>query len=320
MSAPGVLLVGATLPSLAASLRDTYDVVELPEDPGARRHLLATRGARVQAAVVSFGERFDETLFAALPNLKIVANFGVGYDNVDVAAARRRGVQVSNTPDVLTASVAEVTVGLVLDVLHRLSAADRFVRAGRWPLDGSFPLTHQLSTCRVGILGLGRIGTEVARRLEPFGCALSYHSRAPVDGVDLAYAASPGDLAADVDVLVVCVPGGAATDGLVDRAILERLGPEGVLVNVSRGSVVDEEALVDLLLEGELAGAGLDVYAEEPHVPEALTALDQVVLLPHVGSATEETREAMGRLVLDNVRGYLERGRLVTPVPESPQP
>jgi lactate dehydrogenase-like 2-hydroxyacid dehydrogenase len=312
--APVVLQVGQTMPELAESLRASYDVVTLPEQDPERSTVLAEHGPGVTVAAVSFGAPFGAELFEALPRLGAVANFGVGYDNIDLAEARRRGVVVSNTPDVLTDSVAELAVGLALDVLRRVSAADRYVRAGRWSSDGGYPLSRQLSGRRVGILGLGRIGLAIARRVEAFGCPVGYHSRNPVAGVNYEYAESPRDLAATSEVLVVVVPGTGGTHGIVDRSVLEALGADGVLVNVARGSVVDEEAMVDLLVDGRLGGAGLDVYADEPEVPEMLLALDSVVLTPHVGSATHEARTGMAGLVLDNVRSYLSVGTLVTPV------
>ncbi len=267
----------------------------------------------VDVAVVGGGARVGAAEMDALPDLRAVVNFGVGYDNVDVAEARRRGVVVSNTPDVLTDAVADLAVLLVLDVLRRASAADRFVRSGAWARGERMPLARDVRGAVVGILGLGRIGTAAALRLEAFGAEVRYHSRSPKD-VAWPRHESPVDLAAASDVLLVLTPGGAGTVHLVDAAVLDALGPDGFLVNVARGSVVDEDALVTALESGRIAGAGLDVYADEPHVPAALLARDDVVLLPHVGSATTGTREAMGRLVLDNVAAFLERGELLTPV------
>jgi lactate dehydrogenase-like 2-hydroxyacid dehydrogenase len=309
-----VLLLGQALPSLEQALRSAYDVVALPDAGPERSAVLAEQGSQVRVAVTSFGVPLDRELMDALPQLGAVANFGVGYDNIDVAEATRRGIVVSNTPDVLNASVAELAVGLAIDVLRRVPAADRYVRAGRWEAGDPFPLGRQLSGRRVGILGLGRIGADVADRFTAFGCPVGYHSRNRVAAVDHEYFSSPVELATWSEVLVVVVPGTRQTVRLVDRQVLEALGPDGVLVNVARGSVVDEEALVDLLLDERLGGAGLDVYAAEPHVPETLLALDSVALLPHVGSATEEARGAMGRLVFDNVASFLSSGRLVTPV------
>jgi lactate dehydrogenase-like 2-hydroxyacid dehydrogenase len=314
MTQTTVLQVGPAHPLLARSLASAYDVVVLPPSDPDRSAVLAEHGPRVRVVVTSYGTPVDAALMAALPRLGAVAGFGVGFDNVDVEEAGRRGVLVSNTPGVLTDSVAEVAVGLAIDVLRRLPAADRYVRAGRWVADGAFPLTRQLSGRRVGILGLGRIGRAVADRLAAFGCPVAYSSRRPVEGSGYEYVASPVALAERSDILVVAVPGTASTAGLVDRGVLEALGPDGVLVNVARGSVVDEQALVDLLLDGRLGGAGLDVFDDEPHVPEALLALDSVVLLPHLASGTEEARSAMARLVLDNVASFLAHGRMVTPV------
>jgi len=240
-------------------------------------------------------------------------NFGVGYDSSDVEEARSRGVQVANTPDVLTDCVADVAVGLVIDVMRRLSAADRFVRRGEWVGGGVPPLTRRVTGARVGILGLGRIGSAVAQRLAGFDVELSYHSRTPRD-VPHRYAASPVELAQGCDVLVVTTAGGAQSRHLVDAEVIGALGPNGYLVNVARGSVVDEVALVSALEEGRLAGAGLDVFADEPHVPAALLGRDDVVLLPHLGSATVETRSAMTDLVLANVERFLADGTLLTPI------
>lgn len=269
--------------------------------------------AGVDVAVVGGGAPAGAAEMDALPDLRAIVNFGVGYDNVDVAEARRRGIVVSNTPDVLTDAVADLAAFLVVDVLRGITAADRFVRRGAWARGEQVPLARDVRGAVVGVLGLGRIGTAAAHRLEAFGAVVHYHSRSRKD-VAWTYHASLVELAAASDVLVVLTPGGAATAGLVDAAVLDALGPEGHLVNVSRGSVVDEDALVAALEEGRIAGAGLDVFADEPHVPAALLERDDVVLLPHVGSATTQTREAMGRLVLDNVDAFLERGELVTPV------
>lgn len=269
--------------------------------------------AGVEVAVVGGGSPAGAAEMDALPDLRAIVNFGVGYDNVDLAEAQRRGIVVSNTPDVLTDAVADVAVALVLDVLRRVSAADRFVRRGAWAAGESFPLARDVRGATIGILGLGRIGTAVAERLETFGAVVRYHSRSPKDA-PWPYDRSPVELAAASDVLVVLTPGGSGTEHLVDAAVLDALGPDGHLVNVARGSVVDEDALVAALDEGRIAGAGLDVYADEPHVPAALLSREDVVLLPHVGSATTQTREAMAQLVLDNVDGFLDRGELVTPV------
>lgn len=319
MSRPTVLRVPPLSPQLHDVVGERYDARDLPADGTERSAYLAEHGADVVAIVCTNTGRVDAELIAALPRLGVIANHGVGYDNIDVAACLRRGILVSHTPGVLDDAVAETALGLLLATRRRLVEADRFVRAGRWPDAGAFPLTGQVAGSTVGILGLGRIGRRLAEVLDVLGCTVSYHSRHEVPGVPYRYAPTPEELAGEVDNLVVIVPGGPATDGLVDRAVLDALGPDGVLVNVARGSVVDEQALVEALREGRLGAAGLDVYAREPEVPQALTALDQVVLLPHVGSGTEETRAAMRELTLDNLALWLECGRLRTPVPEMAQ-
>ncbi|MFD0804914.1 2-hydroxyacid dehydrogenase [Nocardioides caeni] len=308
------------VPPLSPLLRDEvgrrYDVLDLPvpdRDAFLAENVEAL--SEVVGIVCTNAGPVDAALVAALPRLGVIANHGVGYDNIDLDACRERGVVVSNTPDVLDAAVAETALGLLLATRRRLVEADRFVRAGRWA-DGEFPLTPQLSGSRVGILGLGRIGRTIADLLAAMGCVVSYHSRHEVPGTPYAYARSATELAAGVDNLVVVVPGGPATEALVDRPVLDALGPGGVLVNVARGSVVDQTALVEALEQGRLGAAGLDVLADEPHVPASLRELEQVVLLPHVGSATEETRAAMRRLTLDNLASWLDSGRLLTPVPE----
>jgi lactate dehydrogenase-like 2-hydroxyacid dehydrogenase len=199
--------------------------------------------------------------------------------------------------------------------MRQFSAADRYVRAGRWPVDGDYPLTRQVSNKRIGIIGLGRIGSAIAKRLSAFGCVISYHNRHAVEGSTYTYVGSPAALAQGVDVLIVAVAGGAGTQGLVSRDVIEALGVDGYLVNIARGSVVDEQALVDALVGGRLAGAGLDVFEDEPHVPEALLTMDNVVVLPHVASGTVETRAAMEDLTLRNLASFLKTGQLVTPVP-----
>lgn len=310
-----VLQVGPLKPSLAQTLSETYGARQLPEEPAEREAFLAAHGGEVTAVVTSGRSGVDATLMDALPHLGAVVNFGVGYDTTDVDAAAARGVGVSNTPDVLTDCVADTAVGLMIDAMRQFSAADRYVRAGKWPA-GNYPLTHQVSNRRVGIIGLGRIGSAIAKRLNAFGCTISYHNRTEKPESPYAYVESPVALARAVDVLVVAAAGGSGTRQLVDAEVIAALGQSGYLINIARGSVVDEVALVDALTNGRLAGAGLDVFADEPNVPDALLALDNVVLLPHVGSGTVETRAAMERLTLDNLDEFLANGRLVTAVVE----
>jgi lactate dehydrogenase-like 2-hydroxyacid dehydrogenase len=296
-----VLRVCPLLPSLEEALRANYEIVDTPSDD-------------VVAAITSSRFGVTNEQMDAMPSLRAIVHFGVGYETTDLAHARSRGIAVSNTPDVLTDCVADLAVGGLIDVLRRLSAADRFVRRGDWR-DGQFPLAVKVTGKRVGILGLGRIGQAIAHRLAAFDCVLSYHSRHQVPDTPYTYAESPEALAEAVDVLVVATSGGPATAGLVSADVLAALGPNGYLVNIARGSVVDEPALVAALTNGTIAGAALDVFADEPNVPEKLLGMDNIVLLPHIASATVETREAMGELAFANLRQFMTDGTLVTPVP-----
>jgi lactate dehydrogenase-like 2-hydroxyacid dehydrogenase len=308
-----VLVVGNPEPSLKGELERRKAPLHLPTGPQ-RAEFLDRHGADVTVILSCGRPGVDSGLMAQLPNLQAIANFGAGVDAIDLDAARTRGIAVSNTPDVLTDTVADTALGLMLDTIRGFSAADRYVRAGRWPVDGALPYARDLSGSRVGILGLGRIGSAIATRLAGFDCAVAYHNRHEIPGSPYRYAASPVELAGSVDVLVAATSGGLQTRQLVDRRVLEALGPQGYLINIARGSVVDEEALIDLLRSGGLAGAGLDVFAYEPQVPAALRELDNVVLLPHVGSNTARARTAMAQLALRNVDEWLSNRQLVTPV------
>jgi lactate dehydrogenase-like 2-hydroxyacid dehydrogenase len=255
-----------------------------------------------------------------LPALEIIANFGVGYDGIDLKCAAERGIVVTNTPDVLTEETADTALGLLLMTVRELSAAERYLRAGRWEGDGNYPLTATLRDRTVGIVGLGRIGTAIARRLEAMRVNVVYHTRRLRPGVPYRYYADLREMAAAVDTLVVVVPGTPETMNLIDAAILQALGPRGIVINMGRGTVVDEAALVEALRKRTIHAAGLDVYPREPHVSPGLIALDNVVLLPHVGSATGHTRDAMGQLVVDNLVSWFEHAKPLTPVPETPWP
>jgi lactate dehydrogenase-like 2-hydroxyacid dehydrogenase len=308
-----VLLVGTIEPSLAKAVGTKYKALQLPND-ATRTAFLAEHGASITAIVDGGPPGVDADLIRELPHLGAIVHHGAGYDTIDVDVARRLGIGVSNTPDVLNDTVADTAVGLMLATMRGLCSADSFVRSGRWPLDGGYPLGRDLSGSQVGILGLGRIGLTIARRLIGFGCAIAYHSRRQVPGTPFRYAASPVELAESVDVLVVATVGGPGTKHLVNRAVLEALGPYGYLINIARGSVVDQDALVEMLVARRLAGAGLDVFADEPYVPTELCGLDNVVLLPHIGGATVRSLSMMRELVLQNLDQYLSHGTLTTPV------
>ncbi|MGN7732134.1 2-hydroxyacid dehydrogenase [Sinorhizobium sp. Sb3] len=268
---------------------------------------------------VAVAGRLPGALMDVLPQLEIIANFGVGYDGVEVAHAAAKGIAVSNTPDVLTEEVADTAVGLLLNTLRQLPQAEQWLRQGRWSREGAFPLSPlSLRGRSVGLYGLGRIGLSIARRLEAFGVSIAYHTRSPREGLPYAYHPTLVGLAAAVDTLIVIVPGTEATRRTVDAQVLAALGSNGVLINVGRGSTVDEPALIAALQSGVIAGAGLDVFENEPQVPDALMALPNVSLLPHVASASVVTRNAMADLVVGNIEAWFEAGRALTPVPETP--
>ena len=249
-----------------------------------------------------------------LPKLEIIASASVGYDGIPVEYARSKGIPVTNTPDVLNNDVADLAIALVIMTARRLVANDRYVRAGRWPKEGEYPLATTASGKRLGILGLGRIGKAIARRAEAMDMTIAYHSRNKV--ADVAYRHYPDlvELAKDSDFLVVIIPATPQTKAIVSRQVIEALGPKGILVNVARGAVVDEDALVEALKTGKLGGAGLDVFVNEPQVPEVLFGMDNVVLQSHIGSASVETRRAMSQLVLDNLDAQFAGKPLLTPI------
>jgi lactate dehydrogenase-like 2-hydroxyacid dehydrogenase len=260
----------------------------------------------------------DDALLARLPKLQLIASFGVGYDHIDANAATKRGIVVTNTPGVLTDEVADTAVGLLLCAVRELPQAERYLRAGKWPT-GNYPLSRAtLRNRAIGMAGMGRIGVAIARRLEAFGVPIVYHTRRKRP--ELAYRHYPQliDMARDVDTLIVIVPGGAATKNLIDAKVIDALGPDGIVINVARGSVIDEPALIAALRERRIMAAGLDVFVNEPDVPQELLAMDNVVLLPHVGSASVFTREKMDQLLVDNVLAWAAGKPPLTPVPETP--
>jgi lactate dehydrogenase-like 2-hydroxyacid dehydrogenase len=307
-----VLLKGALMPELEARLAEAFDLHLLRSERDAKA-FLAEHGARFTGLVTTAGYGADRALIDALPSLKVISSFGVGTDRLDLDAAKARGIAVGNTPDVLNDCVADVAFGLMIDVARGISASDRYVRRSGW-LRGPYPLQTRISGKRLGIVGLGRIGQAIARRASGFEMEIRYHSRRVVDGVPWPHEPSLVELARWCDFLVVIVAGGPATRHLVSAAVLDALGPKGFLVNVARGSVVDETALVDALVQRRIAGAGLDVFEHEPEVPGVLFTLDNVVLLPHVASATHETRGAMADLTFDNLASFYRDGRVLTPV------
>jgi lactate dehydrogenase-like 2-hydroxyacid dehydrogenase len=309
------ILVTAPLPPfLYDPLRASYRCHDhwLASD---RAALLAAEGPRIRGFVQGGGSITPTTLLDALPQLEIISVFGVGYDGVPVDYCRARGIMVTHTPDVLTDDVADVATGLVLMTGRGFGEAERFVRAGGWLQRGP-ALTTRLGGKKVGILGLGRIGKAIARRLEAMRMVIAYTGRKPQADVEWRYVPDLEALAAAVDFLVVACPGGAATRHLVDAGVLAALGSKGTLINIARGSIVDEPALVDALQRGVIRGAGLDVFADEPNVPAALLALDNVVLLPHVGSATRETRQAMADLCRANLDAWFAGKPVLAPIPE----
>jgi lactate dehydrogenase-like 2-hydroxyacid dehydrogenase len=323
-----LLIKDRLMPALQQALERDYDTRVLGAEPDPKA-FLAAHGASFEGLVTSAAYGADAALIDALPSLRVISSFGVGLDRIDVAEAARRGIAVGYTPDVLNDCVADLAFGLLLDVARGISAGDRFVRRGDWPRAGATPgrlqaaapgartfaLRTRVSGKKLGIVGLGRIGRVIARRASGFDMEVRYCNRTPAAGVTYAHEASPVALARWADFLVVAAAGGAGTRRLVSSEVLDALGPKGFLVNVARGSVVDEAALVEALAQGRLGGAGLDVFENEPHVPEALLGLDNVVLLPHIASATTETRQAMADLVLDNLRSFFADGTLLAAAP-----
>lgn len=311
MSLPSVLLLAPLPDFLLTPLRqvalchDYFHAVD-------KDHLLAEMGAEIRGIVMAGGSVAPVTLLDQLPALEIISVFGVGYDGVPVEHCRSRGVRVTNTPDVLTDDVADIAVALVLMTSRRLAEAERFVRAEAWSR-GAFPLAHALRGKTAGILGLGRIGAAIAHRLAAHGLSIAYHGRQP-QAVNHRYCATLVELANVADFLIVACPGGAKTHHLVNAEVLAALGSRGTLINIARGSVVDQTALITALEQGIIRGAGLDVFENEPQVPAALLTSEKTVLLPHVGSGTHETRQAMADLCVGNVAAHLAGQPLLTPV------
>jgi lactate dehydrogenase-like 2-hydroxyacid dehydrogenase len=285
-------------------------------DPEAALRRLAPKIRGVAAG--SHQATVDAALMRRLPNLQIVASFGVGYDHVDAKWAGAHGIIVTHTPDVLTEEVADTALGLLLCTVREFPQAERYLRAGYWEKQ-HYPLTAAtLRNRTVGMVGMGRIGQAIARRLDAFAVPVVYHARRPLEGARYKHYPSLVAMARDVDTLMVIVPGGAETRNLIDAKVLDALGPTGIVINMARGSVVDEEALIAALREKRIFSAGLDVYAQEPKVPKALIEMENIVVFPHLGSATVYTRAAMDQLVVDNIMAWAAGKRPLTPVPETP--
>lgn len=319
LSSIAVLIPGRLHEHAVSRIGQTFKLVTTDRiDPA-----LVTQEMRDTVRAIAASPAIDSSLLGAdflraLPNVEIVANFGVGYDGVDAAFAGQNGVMVTNTPDVLTEEVADTAVGLLIATLRELPAAERWLRDGNWARNGNYrlsPLT--LRGRRIGIFGMGRIGLAIARRLEAFGVSIAYHNRRRVEGLPYEYHATLKGLAGAVDTIVSVAPGTAATERAVNAEILTALGANGVFINIGRGSTVDEAALAAALKEGTIAAAGLDVFANEPNVAQALLEAPNMVLLPHVGSASLHTRRAMADLCVDNLVAWFTDRKALTPVPET---
>jgi hydroxypyruvate reductase len=305
---PRVLQYGRLMPTLEKQLAEAFDLHRLVDEADPKAFLAQHGGEFTGLATQGFA---DAALIAACPKLKVISSFGVGVDKIDLKAAAERGIPVGNTPDVLNDCVADLAIGLMIDAARGIGASERYLRAGSWP-KGAYPLQRRMSGKKLGILGLGRIGHAIAKRALAFDMDIRYHNRRPVADTSIAHEPSLVELARWSDFLVVIVPGGASTQHLVNEEVLNALGPEGFLINVARGSVVDEAALVRALKDKRLGGAGLDVFENEPQVPAELMALDNVVLVPHIGSATIETRAAMAQRVFDNLASFFNSGKLIS--------
>lgn len=315
-----VLLIGPKKPVIVDGLKAVFNV-HCMADAKSTDVLVSELAPRLRAIAVSVStERVDGALMARLPKLEIVSTFAVGYDHIDAKWAAEHGVIVTNTPDVLTEEVADTALGLLLCTVREFPQAERYLRAGKW-LERDYRLTPATLRDRtVGLVGMGRIGRAIARRLDGFRVPVVYHSRRPQQGVPYRHYPDLVALARDVDILLVIVPGGPATRRIITAQVFEALGPDGIFINMARGSVVDEAVLIKALQDKTIMTAGLDVYANEPKVPKELIEMEHVVLFPHVGSGTVATRRAMEQLVVDNLLAWAAGKPPLTPVPETPWP
>ena len=317
---PDVLMVGAKKPVMMKGFEGKVTLhhwLELKDKDAFVKDL----GKKIKAIAIAYtANKVDGNFLQQFPNLEQVSSFGVGYDHIDAKWAGEHGIVVTNTPEVLNEEVADTALGLLLCTVRELPQSERYLRAGKWK-DGHYPLTKATLRDRtVGMVGMGRIGKAIARRLEAFGVPVVYHSRSQQPDVKYKYYAKLIDMARDVDTLMVIVPGGASTKNMINAEVLKALGPRGVLINMARGSVVDEPALIEALRNRTIYSAGLDVFANEPDVPKELIDMDHIVLFPHLGSSTEATRAAMDQLVVDNILAWATGKAPLTPVPETPWP
>ena len=310
---PDVLLTRAVYAGTVKTMEEEFNLHKLWLAPDPDK-MIADLAPSLR--VIAGGYGCNAEFLAKFPKLELVANFGVGYDTIDVQYCKQNGIRATNSPDVLNDEVADTAMGLLLCTARQLVVGDRFVREGKW-LKGAMPLTTNITGKTMGIVGLGRIGQAIADRATAFKMNIVYHNRSKKD-VPYTYYPDLVEMARDVDVLMVIIPGGAETSKLISREVMEALGPTGILINVARGTVVDEPAMVELLKSGKLGAAGLDVFEKEPQVPQALIEMtENVVLQPHVGSATHATRTAMGQLMIDNIKAHFAGKPLLTEVPET---
>jgi lactate dehydrogenase-like 2-hydroxyacid dehydrogenase len=317
---PDVLMVGARKPVMMKGFDGKVNLhhwLELKDKDA----FVKENGGKIRAIAIAYtANKVDESFLKQFPKLEQVSSFGVGYDHIDAKWAGAHGIVVTNTPDVLNEEVADTAIGLLLCTVREFPQSERYLRAGKW-LQGHYPLTKATLRDRtVGMVGMGRIGKAIARRLDAFGVPVVYHSRNPQSGVTYKYYPKLLDMARDVDTLMVIVPGGASTQNIINAEVLKALGARGVVINMARGSVVDEPALIEALKNRTIYSAGLDVFAKEPQVPKELIEMNHIVLFPHLGSSTEVTRAAMDQLVVDNILAWAAGKPPLTPVPETPWP
>lgn len=316
ISPPHLLVIGGITAEMREAVSSDFilhDYFDSDDKPG----LIGQYSEQIEGILTNGHDGVPDLLISKLPHLKIISCYGVGYDAIDVKAASERNIIVTHTPNVLNEEVAITAILLLFSVARQLPLAMRWIKDGHWASQGHAPLSTSPHGMKVGLVGYGRIGQTIADRLRMFGCHISYHSRHEKSEAPDSYVADLTEMASACDALIVITPGGPSTHHLITADVLDALGPDGILVNVARGSVVDEEALVDSLVHGRLGGAGLDVFADEPHVPKALLDMEQVICTPHIGSATVETRAAMGRLTTDNLKLFFAEGRVISSVPET---